>query len=170
MNDDSAGDKRREPGETRSVTLRPRDVSDAVRLLRRLLGDRQKAAVFDELRQQPPRLVQDVHRFSLINRARQELHDRRRREKIFSLPMFREPAWEMLLLLYLEERRFTIASLATASRAKATTALRWIDHLIADELVVRTDHPTDARAVHLAISDKGRQALDLYFSGMLPPA
>ena len=131
MNDDSPAKGRRGPAETRSVTLRPRDVDDAVRLLRRLLGDRQRAAAFDELRQQP-RLVQDAQRFSLINRARQELQDRRRREKIFPLAMFREPAWEMLLLLYLEERRFTIASLASASRAKSTTALRWIDHLIAD--------------------------------------
>jgi len=169
MNDDSPGKGRRRPAETRSVTLRQRDVDDAVRLLRRLVGDRQKSAALDELRQQP-RLVQDVHRLSLINRARQELQDRRRRETIFPLPMFREPAWEMLLLLYLEERRFTIASLAAASRAKASTALRWIDHLIAEELVVRTDHPTDARAVHLAISEKGRQALDLYFSGVQPPA
>jgi DNA-binding MarR family transcriptional regulator len=167
MNDDSPAKGRRGTGETRSVTLRPRDVNDAVRLLRRLLGDRQKAATFDELREQP-RLVQDAERFPLINRARQELQNRRRREAIFHLPMFREPAWEMLLLLYLEDRRFTIASLAAASRAKPTTALRWIDHLIADQLIVRTGHPTDARAVHLSISDKGRQALDLYFSGMTP--
>jgi len=165
MNDDSPTKGRRGTGETRLVTLRPRDVDDAVRLLRRLLGDRQKAAAFDDLRQQP-RLVQDAQRFELIKRARQELQDRRRRDDIFPLPMFREPAWEMLLLLYLEDRRFTIASLASASRAKPTTALRWIDHLIADQLIVRTGHPTDARAAHISISDKGRQALDLYFSGM----
>jgi DNA-binding MarR family transcriptional regulator len=43
-----------------------------------------------------------------------------------------------------------------------TTALRWIEYLVAQKLIVRESHPTDRRAVFVELSDKGRALIELY--------
>jgi len=148
------------------VTLTARDVSDALRLLRRLVGDAPKAAAFDVVRERP-RPIEGRERHDLIVKARQLLRQRRRRERILPRAMFGEPAWDMLLHLYLNDRRYTIAALTEACNVTPSTALRWIEYLVGDGLVERTPHPTDARAQHIALSQKGRSALDVYFSEVI---
>jgi DNA-binding MarR family transcriptional regulator len=79
--------------------------------------------------------------------------------------MFGEPAWDMLLVLYMSEQhgsRPTISSLTQFSGARPTTALRWLDYLEAQQLIGRETHPTDRRAALVWITDKAREALDSY--------
>jgi DNA-binding MarR family transcriptional regulator len=45
-----------------------------------------------------------------------------------------------------------------------TSALRWINYLEKERLISREPHPRDRRAVLIAITEKGRQKLDDYFS------
>jgi DNA-binding MarR family transcriptional regulator len=42
--------------------------------------------------------------------------------------------------------------------------MRWIDYLVRKGLAYREDHPTDKRRNFIALSDKGRQLLELYLS------
>jgi DNA-binding MarR family transcriptional regulator len=98
--------------------------------------------------------------------ARRLYQERQRRADHFGAQMFGEPAWEMLLILYLEEggERQSQTRLADLSGAARSTAMRWIDYLVRKGLAHREDHPTDKRRNFIALSDKGRQLLELYLS------
>ncbi len=81
--------------------------------------------------------------------------------------MFGEPAWDMLLALYVSSvdgPRHSVGRLGTLSGAPQTTALRWLDYLVMEKLVVRTPNPTDRRSDFVELSDKGRNALEKYLS------
>ena len=80
--------------------------------------------------------------------------------------MFREPAWDMLLVLYTEQnlRRLNITRLTQFSDVALSTALRWLDYLEQHQLVRREPHPTDNRVFYVELADKGSKMLDSYFS------
>lgn len=140
------------------VELSERDRDDAARLLSLLLGD---GAVEKRRRE-----------IGLLELANAILNDRRRRSEIFNPSMFGEPAWEMLLTLFVMDRegpRLTIGALATRSGAKLTTALRWLEYLEDQNLVRREPHPNDSRTAFVRLTDKARDALELYLSGTLAP-
>lgn len=70
---------------------------------------------------------------------------------------FGEPARNILLdlaLCRLEERRVSVTSACIASGAPWTTALRYIDQLVASGLVHREPHPDDARSFLMTIADE----------------
>jgi hypothetical protein len=106
----------------------------------------------------------------LLERAREILASRRRREEIFGKAIFGEPAWEMLLLLYVgqSESRRTIGRLGEIARISKSTTLRWIDDLERRGLVRREPHPTDRRAVFVELTYEGKKAIDTYLSGAFP--
>lgn len=96
---------------------------------------------------------------------------RARRLRLQHLPssMFGEPAWEMLLWLYVVEKsgaRQTVTLLCKASGAPATTAMRWIDYLEQQKYVTRGESPTDRRIVYVDVSASGRQAVESYFQAL----
>jgi DNA-binding MarR family transcriptional regulator len=71
----------------------------------------------------------------------------------------------MLLELYAikcEGRRVSTSKLSIAAGVPSTTALRWIDKLEAEELVVRTVDPMDARRIWIALSATGIAAMESY--------
>ena len=98
----------------------------------------------------------------LQERALEFLALRRARESVFGRAMFGEPAWEILLLLYGLGCRQTVTRLAELSCASKSTAIRWIDYLEGQRLVVREEHPTDNRSVYVDLTDKAREAVGLY--------
>lgn len=154
----------------RKVTLSGKDLEDARRLLTVIAAQSAPvapAAAFPEViwfGQQA-----DPARDELLRRANMALENRRRRGQIFRKGMFGEPAWEMLLVLYLSDLRHpqSIGSLSEAAGVTGTTALRWLEVLEGDQLVERSEHPFDKRRVLIALTPKAREALDLYFSGTL---
>jgi len=90
--------------------------------------------------------------------ARAQLHARREREGIFGEGLFFEPAWDMLLELFvahLEGRKITVKNACVASAVPQTTALRYIAHLVERGLIVRQRHPADSRSSHLVLTDEG---------------
>lgn len=110
----------------------------------------------------------NLDRKALVEKARRVLFNRRHRAKMFKKGMFGEPAWEMLLVLYVVDqggRRHTIGSLTEVSGATMTTALRWLEFLEGERLIHRREHPTDRRSVFIELTDEARHALDVYFSG-----
>ena len=107
---------------------------------------------------------------AMFSLARSSISARRARGRYLPDPMFGEPAWEMLLALYVDTRseaRHTISSLSAASGAAATTALRWIDYLERGELVERRPSPTDKRVAFITMTAKGRAAIEAYLAELI---
>jgi DNA-binding MarR family transcriptional regulator len=95
---------------------------------------------------------------------------RRARIPIFNKSMFGEPAWDMLLELFINVdygARHSVGRLCDLSGAPPTTALRWLDYLEKEKLVSRQANPTDRRTEFVEITEKGRSAMEQYLSGTL---
>lgn len=103
-----------------------------------------------------------------VELARQTYDDRRRRNKIFrSDELFGEPAWDILLDLFIaakERRRVSVTSACIGSAVPSTTALRWISILEREGLLTREADPGDARRVYVRLSPRGYEAMLEYFS------
>jgi hypothetical protein len=100
--------------------------------------------------------------------ARQTYDDRRRRTKIFRTDaLFGEPAWDILLDLFIaakERRRVSVTSACIGSAVPSTTALRWIAILEKQGFLVREADPGDARRVYVKLSARGYAAMLEYFA------
>lgn len=103
-----------------------------------------------------------------VELARQTYDDRRRRNKIFqSDELFGEPAWDILLDLFIaakERRRVSVTSACIGSAVPSTTALRWISILERQGFLSREADPGDARRVYVRLSPRGYEAMLEYFS------
>lgn len=102
-------------------------------------------------------------------RAKEEYANRRRRERTLPGDLFGEPAWDMLLDLYVQKARarpVSIHSLCIASMVPPTTALRWIDRLLACGLVERRRCERDLRVVHIVLTGRGMAAIEAHFAGV----
>lgn len=112
---------------------------------------------------------EDAERLKTL--ARNILRARRMRARHLPKAMFGEPAWEMLLALYVADRsesRLTISRLTKESSAPATTSLRWLVFLERCKLVQRRDNPLDKRAVFIELTDLGRTAIEGYLTAAEP--
>lgn len=93
---------------------------------------------------------------------------RRRRDEIFGKKkdLFSDPAWDMLLDLYLsrlEGRRVAVSSLCIAASVPSTTALRWIKTMCDHGLFVRSADPEDGRRFFIHLSDDAVAHMDEFF-------
>jgi DNA-binding MarR family transcriptional regulator len=99
--------------------------------------------------------------------ARQHYRSRRLRGKIFgSESLFGEPAWDILLDLFIankEQRKVSVMSACIGSAVPSTTALRWIAALERENLIVREDDPDDARRTYVVLTQEGDAAMSEYF-------
>ena len=107
------------------IKLSARDVEDAKRLLS-LVSEEDDLAGDSCIDHVLPKQAA-----ILLQKAREILANRRRRYESFGNAMFGEPAWDILLLVYVLRagQRPTIGRLADLSGATKSTALRWIDYL-----------------------------------------
>lgn len=105
-------------------------------------------------------------RGQLAARAANALKARQLRASIFRQPIFGEPAWDMLIALYLadiEQRGVTASGLADWAQCPKTTALRW-QHVLEDRHLIRREaNPADARMQLISLTELGREALDEFF-------
>jgi DNA-binding MarR family transcriptional regulator len=91
---------------------------------------------------------------------------RKERDSYFPAGLFSDPAWDILLHLYsvdLAGLKTTVSASAVASNTPETTGHRWLRHLMTIDLCERVADPTDARRYYVALSRKGREAMDRYF-------
>lgn len=91
---------------------------------------------------------------------------RKERDSYFPAGLFSDPAWDILLHLYsvdLAGLKTTVSAAAVASNTSETTGHRWLRHLIEIDLCEKVADPTDARRYYVALSRKGREAMDRYF-------
>lgn len=98
----------------------------------------------------------------LANFAQALYRARRRRVKNFSESLFSDPAWDMLLDLFVHavrNQRITISSLCIAGAAPSSTSLRWIGVLVAEGLVERVPASYDQRVTEVRLTKAGYQAM-----------
>ena len=102
--------------------------------------------------------------------AKAEYGGRRRRDALFGRPLFAEPAWDMLLDLYVQRHRnkaVSIHSLCIAAAVPQTTAFRWIGKLERSGLATRSPCTHDARVIHVQLSEEGIGIMERYLHGQL---
>jgi DNA-binding MarR family transcriptional regulator len=157
---------REESGESRRiVTLSATDARHAVQLLELLLApeNRQRAEAETQSSQSvcPDNLLAVARFFYLARQSRAEY---------FSPAMFGEPAWGVILALYLKEAEAvgpTISSLARAAGTPVSTAVRWLDYLEKRGWVERQSNSVDGRALTAMLSIEGRNRLEKYLRRLL---
>ena len=99
--------------------------------------------------------------------ARAMYRERARRAAFFPSPLFGEPAWDILLDLFVASRENELRSVkevCIASHAPDATALRHVDTLIEAGLVVRTRDTRDNRRKFLSLSPEGYRRMSRYLA------
>ncbi|AWW74686.1 MarR family transcriptional regulator [Erythrobacter sp. KY5] len=106
--------------------------------------------------------------------AREAYTMRRRRGTIFdNQELFGEPAWDILLDLYIahvENKTVSVSSACIGSAAPPTTGLRWLGVLTEEGLIVREHDPEDQRRVLVRLTERGLAAMDEHFASAGPSA
>lgn len=90
-----------------------------------------------------------------LTNAREQLAMRRDRDNVFGGDLFGEPAWDMLLDLFIHQSQgkpVSVSSLCMGSAGPATTALRHIKILTDRGHLQRHPDPTDARRIWVSLS------------------
>ena len=106
--------------------------------------------------------VAQADRSATVRCARQLLGLRRLREEMLGGSLFADPAWDLLLHLYVESaagRRVAISELCAAAKVRPTTGLRWINLLVEAGLLEKSDDPADARRVFVGFAPGAEEAL-----------
>ncbi len=94
--------------------------------------------------------------------------NRRRRAKWFGPDLFGEPAWDILLDLFIATetgKQISVTSACIGAAVPLTTALRWLAMLETRCLIVRENDDKDARRSYVRLSDLGRELMTQYLSG-----
>lgn len=97
------------------------------------------------------------------------LEERRARRDFLPEELFHEPAWDMLLALYVahvDRRTLNVKTLVACAEAPVTTSQRWIDHLAKLKLVDRVIDPMDRRRVEVSLNDAGVDAVGRYLDAV----
>lgn len=91
--------------------------------------------------------------------------ERRRRTRHFPEHLFAEPAWDILLDLFVNgvrSRAISITSACIAGGIPATTGLRWLGVLEKEGLLVREISGDDARVTWVHLSPRGTDIMRNY--------
>jgi DNA-binding MarR family transcriptional regulator len=103
-----------------------------------------------------------VAKFSLLARQSRTAH--------FARSMFGEPAWDLLLAIYVSEatdRPPTVTDAANMADIPLSTVSRWIQFLEERGLIDRRRSGKDGRASIVTLSKQGRASLEAYFVDLL---
>lgn len=105
----------------------------------------------------------------LLTSARRLLRERRLRERMFDGTEFGEPAWDILLNLYIahhEGKLVSVSSLCIAAGVPATTALRWISTMEVRGQLRRHRDPIHKRRMFMSLSADALSAMDRYLTAL----
>ena len=97
--------------------------------------------------------------------ARRELAHRQQRDRIFGENLFSDPAWDLLLLLFVaqeEGRHVTISTLCSEAPVPASTAHRWVLVLLEQGLLTRSSDAQDSRLRYISLTAESHEALRCY--------
>jgi DNA-binding MarR family transcriptional regulator len=86
---------------------------------------------------------------------------------VFSPNLFSDPAWDIMLTLFLaqlRQRRMAASDLSSATAVPLTTTHRWIDTLEQKGWLRRSPDPLDQRRVFVQLSERGSAAMGVWIS------
>jgi hypothetical protein len=115
------------------------------------------------------RAKEESRRQLLLERALATMEMRQLRHKFFDPAMFGEPAFDMLLALYVTQARPPIVSLRMLSPlvgVSQSSAVRWLKFLVGEGLAFSVGGDGDAGAVHATITGKGRILMGEYLKSL----
>lgn len=98
--------------------------------------------------------------------ARTLIKARLRRKDHFKASLFSDPAWDILLDLFVaqcEGRRIPISAAGLTAGIPLTTALRWLAALESEGLIEREDDPLDGRRTYVSLTERGTRSMWDYF-------
>jgi len=99
--------------------------------------------------------------------------ERQRRREFFDGDLFGEPAWDILLDLYICEKkgeRVSITAACLGAGVPETTALRWLKQLEKGGLLLREADRRDARRSFIRLSELGYAKMTAYLKANRPAA
>jgi hypothetical protein len=108
-------------------------------------------------------VVQD----GMADAARREYRDRRERERVFGPGIAADPAWDILLDLFIardEGRDVTVFSVSAATAVAEGTILRCIAQLVEAKLIGRGPQSADPPSITLTLTDPAAAMMSDYFS------
>ena len=98
-----------------------------------------------------------------LNTAIAWIRARAKRDEAFGDDLFFDPAWSILLELYVHHRQRTamsITSLCHAAKIPPSTGLRWLTLLEKRGLVTRESDPFDRRRTYALLTDEALERLE----------
>jgi DNA-binding MarR family transcriptional regulator len=98
----------------------------------------------------------------LLARAESILRLRRSREPLLGRAMIGEPAYDLLLCLYVRsgQEETSLSSLAKTAGIPYSSALRWIAYLADKGFLARAESKADGRATSVRLTASGRAVMD----------
>jgi hypothetical protein len=111
----------------------------------------------------------DLSDAALVEQAKLLLDERRIRRRFLPDELFHEPAWDMLLALFVardERLPMNVKTLVSLSDAPTTTSQRWIEHLYQSRLINRVTDTVDRRRLEISLSQFGDQAMIAYLKAL----
>ena len=100
--------------------------------------------------------------FDHVQFAERIYRSRRDREKVFNDSLFADPAWDLLLDLFVRSARNEQVSISSACHAASVpeaTALRYLKALTEKNYVERISHPNDKRSTTLKMTPLGSKLM-----------
>lgn len=99
---------------------------------------------------------------TLVDVARRLYLLRKRRDAELGNLLFSEPAWDILLDLFIsdyDDRQLSVSAVCIGARAPSATALRYLSLLQDAALVERIRDATDGRRSHVKLTALGRRRM-----------
>lgn len=118
-----------------------------------------------EARLVPPRDPRELSDEALAKVAEGVYRARQRRARFLPDRLLGEPAWDILLDLFVAKargNRLRTTSVCIASRVPGSTALRWLNVLEEHGLLERKSAPDDARVKLVELTDHGYRVMRTY--------
>ena len=102
--------------------------------------------------------------------AQEIIRSRRRRAEAFGhTDLFGEPAWDILLGLYVAaeaQQKLTVSAVCEISGVPQSTALRWIEKLEKKGWVYRTPDSNDRRRFWMLLTERASNSIRTYLAGI----
>jgi len=135
-----------------------------------------RAERVDPIDRQTRKLIEDaeravaMHHADLTEFARQILAGRKQRERFFDPVLFSNPAWDILLNLYLADADGQSVDLFESCGPSAVphgVALRWLAYLKQEEMVIEIPDPAQTGRTVIQLSEQTRLTISAYLGSLI---
>lgn len=151
-------------GKPAAATVKEQELHKALKGLRRILNTME----LEENAERNGRTDPDMLAF-----ARRMIAERYRRFQFFDGHLFSDPAWDIMLELFVAEievREVPVTNLCFTSNVPDTTVLRWIKTLCYEGLVVRHKDKVDKRRVLVQLTRPASDSMRRYMEEQMAAA